>query len=142
MAQDHIRRLGSKRARCVETDPSFAPSYTQQATVMHGVHKMRGRVGRSAPIVGHLAVREMLVYLARMHYASFGDELQQHLVPFLRCGKCRGPGSKAAQRDAFTGARMHQRLQLRRYEPIGDKKFFLHAQLRIVAASTISLHFR
>ena len=90
---------------------------------MHDVEQLRARVRRAAEPVGHLAVREMRVHLARMHGAAFADECQ-HRRRLL--GARRGP-------DRARRARMHQLVMRARQIAVVDEEVFLQRQLRIKA---------
>src|SRR5437588_7371269 len=95
---------------------------------MHGVQQMRCRVRRTAPIVRHLAMREIVIDFPRMHRTALAHELEQELRSLLAC---RVPGSQPGY--ACHGTRMHQRLYRSRNETVDDEVILFDVQLHIQA---------
>src|SRR5437588_11115761 len=88
-----------------------------------------GRGVRGAtPVVLHRAVREMIIYFARVHRPAFAYELQQELCVFLARG---GPGLTAFGRDAGVRARMHQHVYGSCHEAINEEEVLLDTELRV-----------
>jgi hypothetical protein len=112
---------------------AFAPRDAQQAAVVHDVEQLRARVRRTPEPVGHFAMREVRIHLARMHGAASANE-RQH-------GRCllgaRG-GPYRARRSW-----VHQAVMRPRQISIVDEKIFLHGQLWIApfeVADAIARH--
>ena len=60
----------------VGADAGVAADHTQQTAIVHLNQEVRGGAGRPSPVVGHTAVREMRIHLARVDGAAFADELE------------------------------------------------------------------
>ena len=105
--------------------PPLPPYYPQHAAVMHGCQQMRRRVRRTAPIVFDRAVREIIIYFARMHCTAFPHKLQQKTGPFLARG---GPSARAFRRHTRVRTRMHQRLYRSREKTVHDKEILFDAE--------------
>ena len=87
----------------VDADAVLTPRHTQQAAVVHGVQQMGRGVRRAAPVVLHRAVREMFIYLARVHCTAFAYELQQELCLLPACSRPGRPTSSAGTRESERG---------------------------------------
>ncbi len=105
----------------IDAGATVATLHAQQAAVVHAVQQVRTGIAGAAPVVGHPAMRERLVNLARMHAAAFAHEGQHVRRAALGLSVPRAPGH----------ARMHQRQMLAWQEAIVHQAIFLHRQARI-----------
>src|SRR4029077_8978040 len=87
-------------------------------------------VRRTAPVVPYRAVREMVIYFARVYCSAFTYELQQKLCSPPACSR---PRLTALGWYPSIGAGMHQRLYGLRDEAVNDKEVFLDAEFLVAA---------
>ena len=67
--------------RGIDANAALAARHPQQAAVQHGVEQMRRGVRRTAPVVLHRAVREMIVYFAGVNCYRVRARTQAKAVP-------------------------------------------------------------
>src|SRR5215217_8037679 len=91
---------------------------------------MRRRVRRTAPIVFDRAMREITIYLARMHGTVCPHKFQQKTRLFLARGR---PSVRTFGRHTGVRTRMHQRLYGSRQETVHDKEILFDAESWIQA---------
>src|ERR1035437_8427944 len=124
-----IERFRPMLVGSVDADAALAPRYTQRPPIVHGSEQMCRSVRRTTPVVGHFAVREMVIDFARMNRTAFAYELQEALSLLPVCG---GP---LPMDFTYIGmrARMHERLYRPGHNAVYDEKVLLDAEPRVQA---------
>ena len=125
-ARADLRAVAHYRPRLacgVHARAGVASRHAQQSAVVHAVEQLGAGVARAAEPVGHLAVLEMRVDLARVHGAAFAHECQHRVGLVAR-------GLRPARPRL---ARMHQRVMLGAQKPVVDEEILLDAQRRVLA---------
>ncbi len=110
-------------ARGVHPSAPFTARHAQQSAVVHDVEQFGAGVRRSAEPVGHFAVREMRVHLARVHGAACADEFQHRCC--LRGTRRRPHRSRRSW--------VHQLMMGPRHISIIHKEVFFQRQFRVAA---------
>ena len=100
-----VARAGPGSCARVDADACVAPDDAQQPAVVHRIEQMRRRVRGAAPVVGHRAVREVRVDLARVHRAALAHELEQRRARFVLRSATTAIAAARAGASALHGAR-------------------------------------
>lgn len=107
--------------RDVDADAVLATRDAQETAIVQLVQQMRGRARRAAPVVGHRAVREVVVDLSRVDGTALPDEREERTRAF--------PARRRSGRAAC--ARMHQRLHGSGQETVVDEHIFFDSKTRV-----------
>src|ERR1700733_10953351 len=129
-ASGFITRSWSVLVHRIQPNPRSASWNSQQAVIMHRVQQARSCVRRSSPIVLDRTVSEMTIDLLGMNHSALPHEFQHKLGAL---SPAETPRNTSLSCHPGGESRMHQRLQLARYESVVDEEVFVDVEFGVAA---------